>query len=149
MGEFRPRSFGGNDRNSRGGSRGGDRSGGRSFGGGNRGGYGGGRDSRGGRSFGGDRRGGFGGRKPEMHDVVCAKCGKDTQVPFKPTGDKPVYCRDCFGGNDNNSRGNSSVSGGISKEQFDKLNKKLDKILGILANTDEEAEDEETVGDKK
>jgi CxxC-x17-CxxC domain-containing protein len=135
MGEFRPRSFGGNDRNSRGGSRGGDRNGGRSFGG-NRGGYGGRRDSR-------------GGGKPEMHDVVCAKCGKDTQVPFKPTGDKPVYCRDCFGGNDNNSRGNSSAGGGVSKEQFDKLNKKLDKILEILADTDEEAEDEETVEDKK
>jgi CxxC-x17-CxxC domain-containing protein len=148
MGEFKPRSFGGNDRNNRGGSRGGDRNGGRSFGGGNRGGFGGRRDSRGGgRSFGGDRRGGFSGGKPEMHDVVCAKCGKDTRVPFKPTGDKPVYCRDCFGGNDNNSRGNSSASAGVSKEQFDKLNKKLDKILKILADTDEY--DEETVEDKK
>ena len=32
----------------------------------------------------------------EMHPVVCAQCGKDTTVPFKPRGDKPVYCSDCF-----------------------------------------------------
>ncbi len=33
---------------------------------------------------------------PEMHPVVCAQCGKDTTVPFKPRGDRPVYCSDCF-----------------------------------------------------
>lgn len=31
-----------------------------------------------------------------MYDVVCAGCGKETQVPFQPKGDRPVYCRDCF-----------------------------------------------------
>ena len=40
-------------------------------------------------------RGGFGGQR-EMHPVVCAECGKDTTVPFRPTGDRPVYCSDCF-----------------------------------------------------
>ena len=28
--------------------------------------------------------------------VKCFECGKDTTVPFKPTGKKPVLCRDCF-----------------------------------------------------
>jgi len=32
----------------------------------------------------------------EMHDVVCAACNKNCQVPFKPRSDKPVYCSDCF-----------------------------------------------------
>jgi len=32
----------------------------------------------------------------QMHPVVCADCGKQTEVPFEPRGDKPVYCRDCF-----------------------------------------------------
>ncbi len=32
----------------------------------------------------------------EMHEVVCAACGVTTEVPFKPTGVRPVYCRDCF-----------------------------------------------------
>ena len=32
----------------------------------------------------------------EMFPAVCATCGKETTVPFRPSGDKPVYCRDCF-----------------------------------------------------
>ncbi|MGI6712466.1 MAG: zinc-ribbon domain containing protein [Bacillota bacterium] len=32
----------------------------------------------------------------EMHSVICAECGIETQVPFKPINDRPVYCRDCF-----------------------------------------------------
>jgi CxxC-x17-CxxC domain-containing protein len=32
----------------------------------------------------------------EMHPAVCSACGKDTEVPFVPRGDKPVYCSDCF-----------------------------------------------------
>ena len=32
----------------------------------------------------------------EMHDVICAECGAETQVPFLPRNDRPVYCSDCF-----------------------------------------------------
>ena len=32
----------------------------------------------------------------EMHDAVCASCGKDCQVPFEPREDRPVYCSECF-----------------------------------------------------
>jgi CxxC-x17-CxxC domain-containing protein len=43
------------------------------------------------------RRSSDGGRGPrEMHDAICANCGKSTQVPFVPTGARPVYCADCF-----------------------------------------------------
>ena len=28
--------------------------------------------------------------------VNCSDCGKQTQVPFRPSGDRPVYCRDCY-----------------------------------------------------
>lgn len=42
-----------------------------------------------------ERGGGYGGRR-EMHPAVCASCGKETQVPFVPRGDKPVYCSDCY-----------------------------------------------------
>ena len=31
-----------------------------------------------------------------LFSAVCSACGKDTQVPFKPTPGKPVYCRDCY-----------------------------------------------------
>ncbi len=40
--------------------------------------------------------GGYGGGQREMHPAVCAQCGVDTMVPFRPSGDKPVYCSDCF-----------------------------------------------------
>jgi CxxC-x17-CxxC domain-containing protein len=46
-----------------------------------------------------DRRGGggrnFGGPR-EMHKATCAECKQECEVPFKPNGEKPVYCRDCF-----------------------------------------------------
>ncbi|HHT15105.1 MAG: zinc-ribbon domain containing protein [Christensenellales bacterium] len=32
----------------------------------------------------------------EMHDAVCASCGKETQVPFLPKNDRPIYCSECF-----------------------------------------------------
>ena len=34
----------------------------------------------------------------QMFPAVCSACGKETQVPFQPRGDKPVYCSDCFEG---------------------------------------------------
>lgn len=47
---------------------------------------------------GGGRSGG-GYQQREMHDVTCAACGVATQVPFRPSTDRPVYCRDCFSQN--------------------------------------------------
>ncbi|MBM7854827.1 CxxC-x17-CxxC domain-containing protein [Desulfohalotomaculum tongense] len=35
-------------------------------------------------------------REREMYPAVCAQCGAETEVPFRPSGDRPVYCRDCF-----------------------------------------------------
>jgi CxxC-x17-CxxC domain-containing protein len=32
----------------------------------------------------------------QMYPAVCAACGKETEVPFQPRSDKPVYCRECF-----------------------------------------------------
>jgi CxxC-x17-CxxC domain-containing protein len=59
------------------------------------GGYGGGGSySRGG--GGGGYGGGGGGGYRQMYPAVCASCGKDTEVPFQPRSDKPVYCRECF-----------------------------------------------------
>ncbi len=40
--------------------------------------------------------GGYDRGEREMHAVVCAECGRDTTVPFRPRGDRPVYCSDCF-----------------------------------------------------
>src|SRR5436305_276373 len=59
--------------------------------------------SYGGGSGGGGGYGGGGSRgQREMFSATCSSCGKEAQVPFQPSTDKPVYCSDCFqqrGGN--------------------------------------------------
>jgi CxxC-x17-CxxC domain-containing protein len=32
----------------------------------------------------------------QKFDAICSNCGKKCQVPFRPDGEKPVYCKDCF-----------------------------------------------------
>jgi CxxC-x17-CxxC domain-containing protein len=56
--------------------------------------------SGGGYSSGAGSYGGGGGgyeRAPrEMFSATCSNCGREAQVPFRPTNGKPVYCNDCF-----------------------------------------------------
>ena len=123
----------------------------------NRGEFGGGH---GGRDFGnrGEFKGGFGNRggnrdggKRDMFPATCAKCGKSCEVPFRPTGDKPVYCGDCFKNRDGgsprrdegrnfekpsfNSRPAFTENRAVDqhREEFRVINDKLDKILKALA----------------
>lgn len=120
FGEKRRSGFGGGERRS---SFGGGR---REFGGG-RPNFGGGRQSYGvGRpSFGRDRNDG----PKELFRATCAKCGNSCEVPFRPTGEKPVYCGDCFGSQredthdrggrrDNQRRDRAFVPKPFSNERF-------------------------------
>jgi CxxC-x17-CxxC domain-containing protein len=51
-----------------------------------------------------ERRGGgfgqkrsFGNDRPrEMHKAVCAECGQECEVPFKPTEGRDVFCKECY-----------------------------------------------------
>jgi CxxC-x17-CxxC domain-containing protein len=54
-------------------------------------------------SYGGGGYGGGGGYSAgydrparEMFSATCSNCGREAQVPFRPTSGKPVYCSDCF-----------------------------------------------------
>jgi CxxC-x17-CxxC domain-containing protein len=80
------------------------------------GGFGGGRGGR--PSFGGGRRDGgrgFGrGFENKMHKTICSECGNSCEVPFRPTGDKPVFCNDCF----KKQGGGSHRDGGFQKRDF-------------------------------
>jgi CxxC-x17-CxxC domain-containing protein len=63
------------------------------------GGYSSGGYSSGAGSYGGGGGGGYGERDRgprEMFSATCSSCGKEAQVPFRPTSGKPVYCSDCF-----------------------------------------------------
>lgn len=75
-----------------------------------------------------DRRGGDRREAPRMHKATCDECGNLCEVPFKPSGDKPVYCNGCFGKGDNSSSGKSNQSG----LKHDEINAKLDTIIILL-----------------
>ncbi|MBC7335050.1 MAG: zinc-ribbon domain containing protein [Clostridia bacterium] len=45
-------------------------------------------------SVGGARRPGSANRA--LYRVVCADCGREAELPFQPTGGRPVYCPECF-----------------------------------------------------
>ena len=137
------------NRNGGGGGYGGNRGGG--FGGGNRG---------GGRYFRREDRG-----PVTMTKTTCDECKKPCEVPFRPTAGKPVYCNDCFrgqnaGGQDRpprrdfgdrpqaprpsfgGSTGGSDTSqiksqfdGASMKKQLESISFKLDKLIAIMENT--------------
>ena len=149
MGDFRQNARARPDRRRGSSNRLGGRSGGRRFGN---------RDSEGssergprgggGRSFGGRDSGR---RPPQMFDVICDKCGKECEVPFRPTEGKPVFCRECFdkkessfSPRDRDSRPVQSAQSGMSQEQFNQINAKLDKILEFLENLEVEYTDEDS-----
>jgi CxxC-x17-CxxC domain-containing protein len=80
-----------------------------------------------------------------MHKTICSNCGKECEVPFKPNGTKPVFCRECFQANRTGEAPrrsnfedrrpqteNRPVEQPQYKEQLEALNSKLDKILNIL-----------------
>ncbi len=108
----------------------------------------------GGKRFGG---GGFRGRDDRrgrdrgpvsMHQAVCDQCGKTCQVPFRPSGDKPVYCDNCFAskksGGDNrggyrfaqksfsNKPAVSSGSNDEVKKQLVLLNEKMERLIKVV-----------------
>ena len=76
-----------------------------------------------------------------MHSVTCDKCGQRCEVPFRPTGGKPVYCSDCFKKEGNyeskvpfrKERFAATGSDGEFGKELDEINRKLDLILEALA----------------
>ncbi|MCR4312046.1 MAG: hypothetical protein NUV56_02050 [Candidatus Uhrbacteria bacterium] len=108
-----------------------------------------------------NKQGGGDFAKPELFPATCNECGNACEVPFKPNGKKPVYCRDCFkksegfetksygdksygdkkfgdkkfGGSSSYGEKRPSYQAPISKNydaQFTEINAKLDAILEML-----------------
>jgi CxxC-x17-CxxC domain-containing protein len=95
------------------------------------------------RDFGGGR----GGDRP-MYRAVCSRCGKDCEVPFRPTTGKPVFCSQCFEGRDNgrgddrrDNRGDNRGGGTDQlQRQLTNLEAKVDRILKILSPEEKKVE---------
>ena len=112
--------------------------------------------SRGGFSRGGGRDSGRPAFDKQVHKAICDKCGATCEVPFKPTGGKPIYCRDCFRtmegsesprprqfgkreypgsrrpDNFKKSEYSESAKPDQFKRELEQINLKLDKILRAL-----------------
>ncbi|GEM_PF-207946 len=58
-------------------------------------------------------------RERVLHKAVCADCHKDCEVPFKPTGERPVYCKECF----SKRKGGNSFKGNPGNKQLSNLPK--------------------------
>jgi CxxC-x17-CxxC domain-containing protein len=58
-------------------------------------------------------------RERVLHKAVCADCHKDCEVPFKPTGERPVYCKECF----SKRKGGNSFKGNHGNKQATDLPK--------------------------
>lgn len=100
----------------------------------------------------------------QMHKAVCSKCRGNCEVPFRPTGNKPIFCSQCFKGKDKGNFGSASYrdesrgkfgdrnskprfdnqksyraegeKGAVNYQvQFEILNAKLDKILKAVSQT--------------
>lgn len=68
------------------------------------------------KSWGNDRGGD---RETTMYKAVCSECKKSCDVPFRPSGDKPVYCRDCFAGKrEGDDRGSRPSGMGHEPKRF-------------------------------
>lgn len=81
--------------------------------------------------------------RPQMHSAVCATCGKRCEVPFKPTGEKPIYCSFCFEkvdqGNKSSFKKPEKERGEITRadiamlgDQLISINSKLEKLIVAL-----------------
>lgn len=101
----------------------------------------------------------YGVNRDGMHKTTCSNCGKECEVPFRPTGEKPVYCSDCFrkmgpgdapkgndrgprrpsfGNRDGGHRGDRGSRPSAQPnytEQFNTLNAKLDTLIELLKDT--------------
>ena len=32
----------------------------------------------------------------QFYPTICAQCGKETEVPFRPRAGRPIYCPECY-----------------------------------------------------
>ena len=86
---------------------------------------------------GGPRRNG-----PELFQAICSNCGKQCEVPFRPNGTKPVYCKECF--NNPNRKGQKQeirrdtfqpqAGGGASdtNQKIEELKRRVEVMSGKL-----------------
>lgn len=64
-----------------------------------------------------------------MFGATCDSCGDSCEVPFKPTGKKPIYCHNCFGKSSAPAAGANTAH---LEAELKRINEKLDAIIEVL-----------------
>lgn len=87
-------------------------------------------------------------RSMVKYPAICDQCKQNCEVPFRPTGNKPIYCSNCFEGKRDgpedrktrrfdNKTSNYQVND-KAREQLtktiEKLDNKIDKLIEIMEN---------------
>lgn len=111
----------------------------------------------------GPREGGDFGGDRKLHEATCSVCGAQCQVPFRPDGSRPIYCRDCFRKQDSDGGGREAFrrddrgprrpapyrreerapagpDQGNLIRLLEKMNDKLDRILEAIGSSEDEEE---------
>ena len=63
-------------------------------------------------------RQGSGPRERSYTRVICADCNKECEIPFKPSGDRPVYCKECFSKRKTGNPFNANRDNGPAERDF-------------------------------
>ncbi len=79
----------------------------------------------------------------ERFQATCNECQAKCEVPFRPNGKKPVYCRDCFKGKEEapaygaprEYRKESPSPVADLTKQFELLNTKLDRLIKVIESS--------------
>ena len=74
----------------------------------------------------------------QMYDAICAKCGKSCQVPFRPSGERPVYCHDCF----DKTKPNAGEVGNFSRSPVQRREPSTVLVPGSMGNGNSEKYEE-------
>jgi len=85
---------------------------------------------------------GDGPRERTFTQVICADCNKECEIPFKPRGDSPVYCRECFPRHKRNNQFNADRDRGPVKRsnQFNTDRDRGHQKRSNQFNTDQDRE---------
>lgn len=65
--------------------------------------------------------------RPQMYEAICDECGKKCEVPFKPTGSKPVFCSECYSNREGGSSRGETRSRSSDRERPQRFDAVCDK----------------------
>jgi CxxC-x17-CxxC domain-containing protein len=82
----------------------------------------------------------------DIYNAVCAMCELEIQIPFKPDGERPVFCKECF---KDHQRTLAKTKGTSEQKQISKSKKNKIKQVNQKQETEVKEEDVVVAGAQK